>query len=90
MNMTKEQFQAYYTDAKVDQLRAAFEFIQNKEHWKNPIDAWISPFMFDLCAEACVFYTTTALKKTGETRTNFYGNNEVRVKADGYYLSEAN
>lgn len=90
MPMTAEQFQAYHNDEKREQLKAAFELIENKEHWKKAIDAWISPAMLTLCEEACVFFTGAVLKTTGEGRIDCYGNTEIRVTSVGYYGGPCN
>lgn len=66
-----------YTQAELD---AAFKEIQNAEHWKNPIDAWIHPNRFDICNEACIYFTGSGL-----TRRARRGNHCVRVTAPGYY-----
>jgi len=64
------------------QLTEAFEFIKNSEHWKNPIDAWIHPSKFDICAEACVYFTGSRLE-----RCQSAGSSALRVTAPGYYLT---
>lgn len=64
------------------ELSDAFKLIQNGENWKNPIDAWIHPNSFDVCDEACVYFTGSHL-----TRKQFVGSNALRVTAPGYYLT---
>lgn len=73
-----------------DILKPAFELIEDKAHWKNPIDAWIKVSQFNLCAEACQYFTATELSATGEARRNNAGETEIRVKAAGYYGGPAN
>ena len=62
------------------QLSEAFRGIQNPENWKLPIDAWIHPNQFEICNEACVYFTGSRL-----TRTQTAGDSAVRVVAAGYY-----
>jgi len=62
------------------QLNEAFKLIQNPEHWKLPIDAWIHPNMFEVCNEACVYFTGGPLYRRGTA-----GDAALRVTADGYY-----
>lgn len=68
-----------YTHAE---LNEAFQKIQNAEHWKNPIDAWIHPNQFEVCAEACCYFTGSSL-----SRVQWAGEHAVRVMAPGYYLT---
>lgn len=60
-----------------EQLEEGFKLVQDKEHWKNPIDALIEPFQIEIVQESVIHFTATipVFKKEGE---------KVRVKALGY------
>lgn len=62
------------------ELTQAFNEIQNPTNWKLPIDAWIHPNRFDICNEACAYFTGSRLR-----RSQWRGERAVRVVADGYY-----
>lgn len=64
------------------ELTEAFKLIQNAEHWKNPIDAWIHPEKFEVCNEACVYFTGSQL-----TRKQWASSSALRVTAPGYYVT---
>lgn len=64
------------------QLEVAFNMIANHENWKNPIDAEIHPDSFDICNEACVFFTGSVLRVVGAAYPDMQ-----HVVADGYYLT---
>ena len=64
------------------ELSKAFQLSQNAEHWKNPIDAWIHPKKFEVCDEACCYFTGSRLN-----RAQWSGESAVRVTAPGYFLT---
>ena len=67
-----------YTQAD---LKFAFTKVQNKEHWKNPIDAIIKMEEQDITERAIIFYTGSIpsfAPKAGGM---------LRVIADGYYVA---
>lgn len=68
-----------YTHAE---LNEAFRLIQNAQHWKNPIDAWIHPSKFEICDEACCYFTGSRLR-----RAQSAGDSALRVTAPGYFLT---
>ena len=66
-------------------LTAAFELVEDKANWKNPIDAkvfvytdaeWLAPIM----REAVVFFT-------GSVPTTEMDGDYMTVKADGYFAA---
>ena len=65
-----------------EQIEEAFGLIQPASHWKDPIDCWIHPSKFNICKEACMFFTGSILKQVQSM-----GDGAIRVKADGYYLT---
>ncbi len=62
----------------VEDLERAFDLVAGG-HWKDPIDAEISPEAYDLTAEAVRFYTATDLEIVGKTPEGL-----LRVVAIGY------
>jgi len=62
-------------------LRAAFEQVQDRSNWKNPIDAIIRDTAKAVVCEAIVFYTGSVPKVTE------LGGGMIRVQADGYYVA---
>jgi len=62
------------------QLNEAFELIKNARHWKLSIDAWIHPNKFDICNEACIYFTGGPLKKA-----QWAGDGALRVTSPGYF-----
>jgi len=82
--MTPEQIKAYYTDAKVAALEAAFARVRPAENWKMPIDVTIDEVNDEeqaVIAEAIAFYTGSVA-----TFTPVMGF-KVRVQAAGYYAT---
>ncbi len=67
-----------------EQHQRYFEMVEDKEHWKNPIDAVIAVTDFDAIADAVDFYTATTLWIIEDL-----GNGTYRVAADGYYAGPA-
>ena len=66
------------------QLRAAFEMVENEDHWKNPINKTLHILTEEqrtLISEAIIFFAASKA-----TWTHIYGN-LWNVKADGYYAS---
>lgn len=63
-----------------EQLRAAFEKVQNAEHWKNPINSF--------CRDSEVAITAHAIRHFTGTEATFVprGNGWVSVSAEGYRL----
>ncbi len=61
-----------------------FEMVEDKEHWKNPIDAVIAVTDFQAVADAVEFYTATKLWIAEDL-----GNGTYRVVADGYQAGPA-
>lgn len=61
-----------------DQLEKAFKAVQNKEHWKNPIDS--------CCRDADLLVTIAAIRHFTGTETEYFnlGNGWFQVRADGY------
>lgn len=78
-------------DARVAVLSAAFDRVKNPDHWKNPIDAYITidtPEELATVLEAIEFYTATS----GTARKlHRVGDADVyRITAPGYYAGPAN
>lgn len=78
-----------HTNHTREELKAAFEKVQNKEHWKNPIDAFISPDDYEVTDEAIAFFTGTRINSCvvisgGPNKGKWH------IKADGYYLGPCN
>lgn len=73
-------FLAYYTDAKVAALKAAFELVEPKPNWKAPINAVVPRTApIDEIVEAVAFYTGAKAKVKPA------GGKSVRIIAAGYY-----
>jgi hypothetical protein len=69
-----------YTQA---QLEEAFKKVQNKEHWKNPINAHIPTSELEITRAAILHFTATDMI-VGKTN-----NGLTRVWAKGYRLGPA-
>lgn len=67
-----------YTQAD---LKFAFTKVQNKDHWKKPIDAIIKMEEQDITERAIIFYTSSIPSFTPKA------GGMLRVIADGYYLT---
>lgn len=78
-----ENTKVFYSYTK-PQLEEAFKRVQNKEHWKNPIDALIDEKYLDITDKAIQFFTGTAIK------SNVKEGNKLHIKADGYFLGPCN
>jgi hypothetical protein len=74
-----------YTKAE---LEAAFKKVQNAEHWKNPIDAFIQIDEVNITAKAIQFFTATTAQFFRVTTAG--GKLKMRVTAPGYYAGPAN
>jgi hypothetical protein len=74
-----------------DQLKEAFEKVQNKEHWKNPIDAVIPKQAMDITSDAIQFFTgTQAFFSSNKLTLAQCEAGMVRVTAVGYYAGPCN
>jgi hypothetical protein len=62
-------------------LREAFEAVQNADHWKNPVEAFVREGARNRTAEAVVFFTGSV------ARFEKAAEGWLRVTADGYYLA---
>lgn len=86
--MTDEQRRAQivYRDYTHGQLTDAFELVQNKEHWKLPIDTvlptGVTLAQVELIEAAIVYFTGG-----GSTVRRFHATGQIRVTAPGYYAS---
>ena len=67
-----------------EQLLEAFNKVQNKDHWKNPIDSFCSKDEIEIVTEAIIYFTAT------EPTFKAVGINKLQVTAPGYYLGPAN
>ena len=77
--MNKETLTKY----SLAQLKAAFEKVQCRHNWKNPI-YHIMPVLEcddDLIREAIIFYTAS------DPTFTMIGDGFVKIKAPGYYIS---
>jgi hypothetical protein len=66
------------------QLRAAFEKVEDKTNWKNPIKAYIKPEEIEITKAAIEFFTAT------QATFKNIDINKVWVEAPGYYNGPAN
>lgn len=67
-----------------EQLRAAFESVQNKSHWKKPVNAVIATPTAthqNLLTEAVIHFTG------GAPSFQDLGSGRTRITAPGYYKS---
>lgn len=69
-----------YTDFE---LRQAFELVQNREHWKNPVNAVINECDKEIVQEAVIYFTATV-----PTFTQL-ADGKLRVQAAGYWAGPA-
>jgi hypothetical protein len=67
-----------------DELRCAFEDVQNAEHWKGPIDAVIIENVAAVTYWAIVFYTATDPQVEYREETG-----QFRVTSEGYWAGPA-
>jgi hypothetical protein len=69
-----------------EQLEAAFKLVQNKKHWKNPINATIeNPGEEQVaCIEEAVIHFTGSIPDVVTLKGG-----KIRVQAEGYYAMEA-
>jgi len=74
------------TNFSTDELRAAFEVVQNKTHWKGEISAVIPAAMRAVVTAAIPFFTAT--DATFQTIEN--NPNKLLVTAAGYWAGPAN
>jgi hypothetical protein len=80
-----------HTNHNREELKAAFEKVQNKEHWKNPIDAFIDPKEYGITDDAIAYFTgTQAFFNSNNLTLAQCEAGMVRVTADGYYLGPCN
>ena len=63
---------------------AAFDLVENADHWKGPVDGFIDGADVAVVAEAVVYFTATVAEITeGPTKGRFH------VKAPGYWAGPA-
>lgn len=67
-----------YTD---EELREAFEKVQNKKHWKNPINAVCLREDQDVITEAVIYFAGCVPTFTP------IGTDKLRCRAVGYYIA---
>jgi hypothetical protein len=67
-----------------NQLEEAFKKVQNKEHWKNPINS--------CCKNEDLLVTIAAIRHFTATEVTYFnlGNGWFKVEAPGYRLGPAN
>jgi len=83
----KGQAEPRYAGFTVEELKRAFEHVEDYDDWRNPIDAWVTEAMFLVTSAAVEFYTGTKLRivdKAVLKRANGDGLSTYRVQADGY------
>ena len=68
-------------DYFISELREAFDKVQDKVHWKNPVDAVILTKNIKITEAAIIHYTGSV-----PTFIRIDGNN-TRVRAAGYYAT---
>ena len=64
------------------QLHDAFTKVQDKQHWKNPIDALVEKKDIDIVTEAIIHFTGSI-----PTFQPKKGSGKYRVQAAGYFLT---
>ncbi len=76
-----------------EELKQAFELVQNKEHWKNEIYSYCTTEEVKVIAAAIIFYTATKAHfdyigilntEPSETERFKIGDHIMKVRADGY------
>ncbi len=60
------------------QLHEAFAMIEDKKHWKNPINTVVADHFLPIARAACMFYTVTDLDSTPDSE------GRVRITSIGY------
>lgn len=70
-------------------LRVVFEKVQDKTHWKNPIDAFIDAKDFEVTDSAIQFFTGTRIHSAVLVKSGT-NNGKYHIKADGYFLGPCN
>lgn len=70
-------------------LLPVFEKVQNKEHWKNPIDAHIEAKDYGITDDAISYFTGTRINYA-VVETGGPNKGKIHIKADGYYLGPCN
>lgn len=78
-------FTDYYTDAKVAELKAAFDLVAPKDNWKMPIDITLHATDAEVAVikEAITFYTGSVATVTALMGAIGW----VRITAAGYYVA---
>lgn len=71
-------------DYTQEQLKKAFEKVQDSEHWKNPIDAYCRLEDKGIIAKAIAHFTGTEAHFDAT-----FAKGWLRVQADGYRLGPA-
>ena len=74
-----ENSRASFTD---EQLKDAFTAVQNKEHWKNDVDAIVDASLKDVVPVAIEWYTGTSRFAVMITDLP---DEKIRVQASGYW-----
>ena len=86
-NGSKRRVKDEYIRA-VEVLSPAFDMIKDPDNWKNPISTWIEERDFNLCNEACIYFTGAPLEITARVVRSAgadYSDCEVEVQSPGYY-----
>ena len=74
----------FATQERIDELKEYFDTLTSEmENWKDPIDTVIPIRELNDMREACAFFTGSELYVVKQVDNS--GN--MRVKADGYYLT---
>lgn len=69
-----------------DQLNDAFTAVQDKDHWKNPIDAVVDRSQIEVLTRSIPYHTGTFASFEDVEGQPF----KVRVTADGYFAGPCN
>ena len=75
----------YPTKFTHEEMARAFENVQDKENWKNPINSCVRAEDVEVTKEAIVYFTATEAT-LGEN----LGNGWYKITAPGYYMGPAN
>ncbi len=70
------------------ELKEMFDNVCSKDHWKNPIRAWVKANDLELARQAVEYYTATEVEVVQELVIN--GLKFYEIIAPGYYAGPCN
>jgi hypothetical protein len=80
-------FKSYYTDEKVAALSKAFDLVKDPEHWKGPVNGYVTVDVLDDVKESVAFYTGTIAEAVVVSGGPYWG--LYHVRAAGYWAGPA-